>query len=114
MLEVASWAKTGVMAAVQEEGEKKTETVMFEEVETVLETGSFSSSSAICLTFHDGREEGELEKEEGEEMETEEGEEVCLEVGSDITSPAITISSSEGSDDPIIKEEVGVTPGSPR
>ena len=62
MLEVAAWAETGTMTAVQEGGEKKSETVMHEEVETVLdETGSFSSSSAICLTFNDGGEEEEEE-----------------------------------------------------
>ena len=108
MQEVAAWAETGSMTAVQGGG---VETVMHEEVETVLdETGSFSSSSAISLDFNDG---GEEEEEEVEEMETEEGEEVELEAASDITSPAITISSSEESDDPIVKED-GVIPGSPR
>ena len=111
MEEVASWAHTGVMVTVKEE--VKEETVEMEEVEVRLEVGSDISSSAIIV-----KEEGDVregEKEEGEEMETEteEGEEVWLEVGSDITSSAITISSSEGSDDPIIKEEVGVTPGAP-
>ena len=112
MEEVASWAHTGVMVTVKEE--VKEETVEMEEVEVRLEVGSDISSSAIIV-----KEEGDVregEKEEGEEMETEteEGEEVWLEVGSDITSSAITISSSEGSEgDPIIKEEVGVTPGAP-
>ena len=126
MEQVASWTKTGTMVAVKEETVEmavkeetvemgvKEEGVQMGEVETRLEVGSDNSSSAIIV-----KEEGEImegEKEEGEEMETEteEGEEVWLEVGSDITSSAIIISSSEGSEgDPIIKEEVGVTPEAP-
>ena len=88
MREVAAWAETGSMTAVQGGGR---ETVMHGEVEALLEeTGTFSSSSAITLDYNDGGEE-EMEEEEGE---------------------AIIITSSDESDDPITKEG-GVIPGSP-
>ena len=111
MEQVAAWTKTGSMVVVKEEamevvtkeesvemgevemgevkdkGEVETKVKaesLLELVETKLEVGSDTSSTPICVEW--------------------------VEVGSDTSSSVIVISDSEGSEeDPIIKEELGVT-----